>query len=121
MKKAKRIWLVWYTLSIIVVVVFFLSQPSSDKVCLQQYEREKGISYDGIVKAKYRDSTNHFDRTVELKDDRKILMEWDKSGLFEFIQTNDSIIKKAGGYEVKLYRNLNEYKFQIDFGCNNKD
>lgn len=44
-------------------------------------------------------------------------MNWDESGLYEFIQTKDSIVKDSGSYEVKLFRDSMKYTFIIDYGC----
>lgn len=117
--RKKIIWGILYFGGIVGVVIFFLSQPSSKELCYQQYEKEKNILYSGIVVDKYRDSTDHFDRKIELYKSTKILMEWDESGLYEFIQPNDSIVKDTGSYEVRVYRDSVEYKFVIDYGCDN--
>lgn len=118
MKRNKKNWTILYVVSIIVVIIFFINQPSTKEVCKQLYEKEKVVSYSGIVLSKYRDSTNHYDRVIELKTKEKIIVEWDKSGLYEFVQFNDRIIKKEGSYEVKLYRNSTEHSFVVDFKCN---
>ena len=117
MKTKTKIWGILYFGGIIVVVIFFLSQPSSQELCYQQYEKEKSISYSGIIVSKFRDSTDHFDRKIKLFESEKILMEWDESGLYEFLQPNDSIVKDTGSFEVRIYRDSIEYKFIIDYGC----
>lgn len=113
----RKIWGILYIIGIIGVVIFFISQPSSEKICIQQYEKEKSVYYDGIVTNKYIDSTEHNYRTIILSNHKSLWMDWDESGLYEFIEVNDSIVKDTGSYEVRLYRDSIEYNFIIDFGC----
>lgn len=119
MTKFKTVWAIWTILSLIGVIVFIILQPSSKKICIQQFEKERLISYDGVVKAKYLDSTEHYYRTVVLNDSQFLLMNWDESGLYDFIQTKDSIVKNSGSYEVMLFRDSMKYTFTIDYGCGN--
>lgn len=68
MTKYKMVWAICTILSLIGVIVFIILQPSSKEICIQQFEKEKITSYDGVVKAKYLDSTEHFYRTVVLNN-----------------------------------------------------
>ena len=74
MTKFRKYWTLLYIIAVILGVIFFLSQPTSKKLCFQQYENEESLYYSGIVKAKYRDSTDHYDRKIELMN-HNVLME----------------------------------------------
>ena len=117
MNKFKKLWRFLGIIGLIATLIFFLKQPSNNEICLQQYEKEKYNFFNGIVTNKFINKKEHNYKTLILDGKRTIWMNWDLSGLYEFIQTNDSIIKNKGSYEVKLYRNSIEYKFSIDFGC----
>ena len=120
MTTGKKIWGILYIVGIIGVIIFFISQPSDDEICIQQYKKEKGIYYNGRVVAKYLDKANHNSKTLELSmKGEKVNLDWDLSGLYEFVEVNDSIVKDTGNYEVRIYRDSDEYKFIIDYGCDN--
>jgi hypothetical protein len=118
MTNYRKIWSVFYIVGITGIIIFFLSQPSDNEICVQQYSKEKTVFYNDIVSAKYLDQLNHNSKIIEFKNKkRKINMDWDLSGLYEFIELNDSIVKDSGSYAVKVYRDSLEYIYVIDYGC----
>jgi len=65
---------------------------------------------EGVITAKYIDSTNHNDETIEILMNDTFecyyLLNRDiEKELFEFIEVNDSLIKTAFGNEVIIARN----------------
>jgi hypothetical protein len=117
MTTIKKIWGVLYIVGIIGVIIFIVSQPSDDEICIQQYKKEKGIYYNGVVTKKFINSEEHNYKTVLLNNGQELWMNWDLSGLYEFIEINDSIMKNSGSYAVKVYRDSLEYIYVIDYGC----
>lgn len=114
----RKIWGLLYVVGITGVIIFFVSQPSDNKICIQQYKKEGSISYKGRVIARYLDKANHNSKIIEVSSkNNKVNLDWDLSGLYDFIEVNDSIVKDRGSYEVHVYRNSDEYKFVIDYGC----
>ncbi|MBK6284586.1 MAG: hypothetical protein IPF54_19895 [Draconibacterium sp.] len=80
-------------------------------------QKEKGIYYNGVVTKKFINSEEHNYKTVLLNNGQELWMNWDLSGLYEFIEINDSIMKNSGSYAVKVYRDSLEYIYVIDYGC----
>ncbi len=115
----RKIWGILYFVGIIGVLIFFISQPSSEELCLQQYKNEKNVFYNGVVTNKYLDSLEHNYKTIILNNHKTLWMNWDESGLYEFVQPFDSIVKNSGSYEVKLFRDSMRFTFTIDYGCEN--
>jgi len=107
-------------LTIITLAILLYKQPSKNELCLQAFEKIKDLQYNGIVIEKYKDfnhSTPVF--IVESYNQNKVTVSdfRDISGLFNFIEIQDSIIKERHSYEVKIIRNSDERIFIIDYGC----
>lgn len=94
-----------------------MKQPSNNEICFQKYEAERNSFYHGFVAKKIINKEEHNYKTVILSNGQELWMNWDLSGLYDFIEVNDSIVKNRGSYEVHVYRNSVEYKFVIDYGC----
>jgi hypothetical protein len=44
----------------------------------------------------------------------------DISGLFDYLQKGDSVVKNNGTYDVIVKRNNQSKNFFLDYGCENK-
>ena len=119
MNKLKIIWGILGIIGFILTLIFILSQPSNNEICLQQYEKERKKTYAGFVTDKFIDKEEHNYKTLILNKQQTIWMNWDVSGLYEFIEVNDSLSKDSGSYELKVYRDSLEYSFNNNYGCDN--
>jgi|TARA_R100000541_G_scaffold54364_2_gene62844 hypothetical protein len=75
-----------------------------DKKASEYY---KEYTYSGLVTNKFIDSEQHNYRTVIIRNDEKsdiFLLDFETSGLFEFIQVGDSIFKKKNSLNLRLKR-----------------
>ncbi len=116
LKKAKFLYII---ISLIIVSVWLINKVYNHGNCHDAEKMEFKNNYKGIVLKKYIDNENHNYKIVEIQNGRihKELMDWDKSGLFEFVQKGDSILKELNTLEVKVFRNNVKTTFIIDYGC----
>jgi hypothetical protein len=103
---------------VMIVVNYFL--PSPNEINKSAYEALKFERFTGIVQTKYLDKKNHNHPTVVLKNKfgtQEILLIRDRSGLFEYIENGDSIVKEYGSYEVELFsgNQLRDTIFVMDY------
>ena len=116
-KRVKHIFLI---IGLIIMAIWFYFQIRKQGTCKEAENKEFHIEYNGVVIKKYIDKTNHNFEIIEIgnKDQiQKIMMDWDKSGLFEYVKEEDSIIKELNSLEVKVYRNKIVTTFIIDYQC----
>ncbi|UII34126.1 hypothetical protein LVD17_09900 [Fulvivirga ulvae] len=76
----------------------------------------------GRVDSVYEDKSNHSVNTVNVNSGNNIqivYLEPDRSGLFNYLQANDSIFKEYNSYDVVVKRAGKENYFILDFGCSN--
>jgi len=109
-------------ITIVYAIFWFKSRwVTLDEECYELYEIEKDNFYHGYVIKKFNDKRNHGAKTILLIDEQDTLsigMAFDNSGLFEYIETNDIIVKNSGYYQVHLFRNHEQdTAFLIDYGC----
>lgn len=81
--------------------------------------------YRGIITAKYIDSLNHAYETIEIKLNDNSEFYWttysrDESGFYDYIQVNDSILKKDWGFEFFIKRDTHEIGFVVNPDYYNK-
>ena len=79
-------------------------ENSPDKKASEYY---KEYSYEGIVSNKFIDNEQHNYQTVLIQNGQKtdkLLLDFETSGLFEFIKVGDSIFKKKNSLKLKLVR-----------------
>jgi len=102
------------------ILFIWLNPTMGERVC-KFYEEDKNYGYEGDVVNKYIDSLNHSYPIVVFgpgyKGTERIDYTHDVSGLFEFIQVGDKVIKKKGTYDVVVTRGDKESIFTLDYGC----
>ena len=107
--------------SFLIVSVWLLNKINNHGSCNDAEEMEQKNYYNGVVIKKYIDKNNHNYKIVEIKGlDRQVhkeLMDWDKSGLFEYIEKGDSIVKELNTLKVSVFRDKVEFFFLIDYKC----
>lgn len=96
-------------LSFLAVLTFMIIITQTNKVDQSTYEKNyKGMECIGRVTKKFIDIDNHsYERVVvreEYKEDGGFILNVETSGLYEFLQVNDSIIKKSGTLDVRVIR-----------------
>lgn len=117
----KRIKLYYRIFVVLFGIVFFTYMIRKENEKLPEYyQKEKATEYIGVILSKYVDENNHNRETIIIKnnyDEIKTIWNADKSGFFEFVTENDSIVKKSGSYIIEVYKNDSLLKsFKIDWG-----
>jgi hypothetical protein len=103
-----------------VASIFFLLRPNQKKRCNEYSKKTLSISFNGVVIRKYIDKKQHYSRIILIQSDDTIpfAVTYDKSGLFNYIYLQDSIVKEYGENMVVVYRdNERDSTFNLDFGC----
>jgi hypothetical protein len=120
MKKSVLI-IISFVLTIITLVILYYDQPSKNEICIDAFIKAGQVEYKGLVDKKYID-INHAIPIFIVKDKNNISLKVsnyrDISGLFDYIEVGDSIIKEGDSYEIIVIRNNFEKKFTLDYGCN---
>jgi hypothetical protein len=117
-----NVWRFLGLLPLIFIIIYFLNLPSRKETCLEHTIKIKNREFKGILKEKYIDKKQHFSKVLKVTSSSEndiLVLTFDKSGLFDYLQINDSIIKESGSLELEIFRNdLADTGFIIDFGCN---
>jgi hypothetical protein len=91
----------------------------NDILC-DTYRQESFTVINGIVDSVYEDKKNHSQDMLKVKngkDIQTIYLEYDRSGLFEYLNSGDSVIKEYKSYEVVVKRSNSVKVFVLDYGC----
>src|SRR5690242_464814 len=80
----------------------------------------RNYKFNGIIINKYIDKEDHATKKVIIKNfdaavpDTLTLLDWDKTGLYNKINKNDTIIKELGSNSVYLKNNASEFNYVLD-------
>jgi hypothetical protein len=92
--------IVWY---IPFLIIFLLANRESKKLSIKHCEEFKQEEYHGRVLKKYIDLKQHnYKMLVVLIDSNMVSLNYtlEESGFWDFVQINDSIIKRKGNNEI---------------------
>lgn len=107
----------------IIIIISLLIIVNNDKLntslACAKLEEFKNEEYDELVLRKYIDEENHQFRTIELNNKKTLVLARDTSGFYNFIQQNDSIVKRKGTDILMVYRLNTVHRFKIYYGCSN--
>ena len=102
------------------VIVFFLNKFCGDyerKICLKKI---RDLSFNGIVVEKYIDKKEHDYQRIRVQENgivQKVNLTNDQSGLFKYLQVNDSVNKITGYLNVAVHRDSKDSIFVINKLC----
>ena len=117
-KKPKKISLILGLLTIIFFI--FLAKERTKEDCIRIKKKYVNKEYNGIINRKFEDKENHALPTLIIKEENqpKIFGSFrDISGLYEYTQVGDSIIKEKGSLKVMIIRDDIDTIFKLDFDC----
>jgi len=111
----------WYVyLSFLLMIIFFMYHfKSPNKIRSTKFKDDISKEFNSIVINKYIDKENHGYNTCLFKNKDntiKFIFGFDRSGLFEYIEIGDSIIKPSGDSLVIVKRNEIVKEFMLDYG-----
>ena len=103
-------------------ILFFWFDPTvKDQACTRYRDKVPDLVYSGEVLRVFVDSAEHMYRTVVLISDggnrQTIYLDFDKSGLFEYLRERDRLVKNKGSYDVQVIRGEKNKVFTLDYGC----
>jgi hypothetical protein len=108
------------TISGIIILIFFWITVDSELDCDSFIEKEKLEKYSGIITEKYIDQNDHNHQKVILDKNSGtdvIILNWETSGLYEYLKVGDSITKNSGTLELKIRRNYSDTIYNLSFFC----
>jgi hypothetical protein len=109
-------------LTIVFIILAISHMKNFAEVDLCEYEEQfRQTEWNGIVTNKYIDKPNHAYETIEIENDGQIqkIQNWVlfQNGNFTQIEIGDSIVKKQGLVNVKLFKDEEELELIVDYGC----
>lgn len=117
MRSFHRIFGVFLMISLLVYVFFFSEDVNKHQQCKEKEEFIKS-SFECQVNKKYVDYENHAFRTINFLDCKSFILKGSEtSGLFEFVNEGDILMKKYGTEEVVVIRGDEQFVFKIYLPC----
>lgn len=125
MKRIKINWwivlIITFLASIPIIVEWAMNNiPSQSDLCKQGVDSYRNLVYSGKVIEKFIDVESHLDKTVIVWEDnmkRKILLDEDIGGVYDYISVGDSLIKNKGDLFVLINRDGNDTIIEFKFRC----
>lgn len=120
--KLKKAKLIYTLVALSIGIVWFYFQIKKQGTCQDAEKMELNVEYNGIMLKKYIDKSNHLFEIIEIGNKnriQKIMLDWDESGMYEFVEIGDSIVKELNTLEVKVFRKNAKTTFIINYGCSN--
>lgn len=106
--KSKTYYL--FGLALALIGILFLIKHIDENALDRAYmfdDAYRQKEFTGIILDKYIDIKEHQNKTIILKEDyneRTIIFNLEKNGIFDFFEVGDSIIKVAGTLQVRVIR-----------------
>lgn len=113
-------WPKWYVaLSMIFVVAFFVyNYENPSTVRSNKFQQDLLLSIKGLLIDKFIDYKNHEYKTCKIQrgdDTLTLLMNLDRSDIFNYLEIGDSIFKKPGDSLVIVKRENNTRRFYLNY------
>jgi hypothetical protein len=125
----KKIKIIGAVLILFIGLVFIISKINDrifgdpfavNNIVCKYYEDDKFLVFKGIINRAFEDKENHNTKTLLIENNGDIqvfYLAFDKSGLFEYLQKGDSVIKKYKSYDIIVKRNDEVKVFKLDYNC----
>ncbi len=111
----KHLFIIAQVVFVILFFALWFLAPSGNCEAENSLKKEK---FNGNVVKKYIDREQHLYPTLKLANyNRIVVVDYDKSGFYPFVQIGDSLIKEKGSLDIRLIRNELDTVFTIDYGC----
>ncbi|MDY0104315.1 MAG: hypothetical protein RBS07_15375 [Lentimicrobium sp.] len=113
-------WPKWYiALSMIFVVAFFIyNYESPSSVRNEKFKQDLSLSLKGLLIDKYIDYENHEYKTCIIQENidiLRVLLNFDQSGLFNYLQVGDSVFKIRGDSLIIAKRGTDKKHFYLRY------
>lgn len=113
-------WPKWYIIiSLFLGIVFFIYhfEPTS-KIINDVFKQDLKLSFEGLVIDKYIDHKNHNSKTCVILEDGDttiILLNFDESGLYNYLFVGDSVFKNNGDSLILVKRRNDIRHFYLNY------
>lgn len=118
-KKPKMISLILGALTIVFFIV--LAKRNAKVDCIRLRETYINMEYKGLIMQKFEDMENQALPTLTIINEKKQSKTFgsfrETSGLYNYSQVGDSIIKEKGSLKVQILRADKDTIFNLDFNC----
>ena len=107
MKLKYVIVLIYVVITVIALSIWLGDIPNSAEQHNNFIESYRIESYSGIIKRKYVDKKQHGYKTIVIDEnyiERSILLDYEKGGLYNYLQVGDSVIKKENSLKINVLR-----------------
>ncbi|MEX2409798.1 MAG: hypothetical protein WD607_00260 [Candidatus Paceibacterota bacterium] len=114
-KSRMNLALIGLPIIMVFIALILIDSQLTDKEILDLYENKE---YSGIIINKYIDLEEHMNKKIIIKGeyvDRTILFNNESSGVFDFLQIGDSIIKKSESLEIQVFRDSRDTTLKMKF------
>jgi hypothetical protein len=113
-------WPKWYIiLSVLFIIFFFVYHyKSPSTIRSKKFDRDVLAAFNGVVLGKYIDTKNHNYKTcliLAAHDTIKVLLDFDRSGLYSYLNEGDSIMKSSGNSKIIVIRNNISKEFVLRY------
>lgn len=104
-------------------IVFFivLAKRNAKVDCIRLRETYINMEYKGLIMQKFEDMENQALPTLTIISEKKQSKTFgsfrETSGLYNYSQVGDSIIKEKGSLKVQILRADKDTIFNLDFNC----
>jgi hypothetical protein len=105
--------ILWFSLFILVI---YLANKQTDKINREFCQKFKKEKFSGRIEKKYIDKKEHNYKMLVISNDRgrdSSSYNNDRSGFWDFVQINDSVIKRENSFEIYIIKK--DTSFIIDF------
>ena len=109
MRSFAKVYIGLAVVGLIVIYFWFKSLSSSDE---EEYNSAinayKSDQYNGVIINKYKDENQHNYQKVildELGSDKVLLFNIETSGVYDFLEVGDSLMKENGSLCIRVIRN----------------
>lgn len=118
-KKPKMISLILGALTIVFFIV--LAKRNAKVDCIRLRETYINMEYKGLIMQKFEDMENQALPTLTIISEKKQSKTFgsfrETSGVYNYSQVGDSIIKEKGSLKVQILRADKDTIFNLDFNC----
>jgi len=119
MKRRKIVLITLSAIATILIAIIVNYLKPSDRNYISNYGNQiKFQRYEGEVVKKYYEQKSKNYPSLLLRNrfgDQVVILAFDKSGVFDFVEVGDSIFKRYGSLELTVKRNDLKSKFTLQF------
>ncbi len=119
MKVLLKIWIITSVLGLFVIIFWLSHKIQSPKEAIESaIDTYRIEEYKGIITDKFIDKNEHNFKKVFIKENNRqriILFDIEASGVYNYFEIGDSLIKNRGSLQIRVLRNQTDTTLQMKF------